>query len=113
MAADSTTVRSSENKDCAVKHEQPLDAPSALRSSWQPVEQPDAPSWEPLGSQGAATFWEKTEAPLPPPRRRCNFIHPKQLSPFLECLELPFPSGEILSGCEDVVSSSQDRYTTW
>ena len=42
-----------------------------------------------------------------------NFIHPKQLSPFPERLELPFPSGEILSGYEDVVSSGQDSYTTW
>ena len=75
--------------------------------------QPDAPTWELLGPQGTATFWEKTEAPLPLPRRRCNFIHTKQLSPFPERLELPYRSGEILSGCEDVVSSSQDRYTAW
>ena len=46
-------------------------------------------------------------------KRRCNFVHPKQLSPFPERLELPYPSGEILSGFEDVVSSSQDRYTSW
>ena len=50
---------------------------------------------------------------MPPPRPRCNFIHPKQLSPFPERLELPYPSGEILSGHEDVVSSGQDRCTTW
>ena len=50
---------------------------------------------------------------MPPPKRRCNFIHPKQLSPFPERLELPYPSEEILSGYEDVVSSSQDLYTTW
>lgn len=36
-----------------------------------------------------------------------------QCSPFPERLELPVPSEEILSGHEDVVSSSQDRYTTW
>ena len=53
--------------------------------------QPDAPTWELLGPQGTATFWEKTEAPL----------------------LLRLGSGEILSGCEDVVSSSQDRYTAW
>ena len=41
------------------------------------------------------------------------FFHPKQRSPFPERLELPYPSGEILSGYEDVVSSSQDRCTTW
>ena len=28
-------------------------------------------------------------------------------------MELPFPSGEILSGYEDVVSSGQDHYTAW
>ena len=109
----STTVRNSENKDCTVKQKQPLDAPSAPRSSWQPVEQLDAPTWELLGPQGTASFWERTEAPLPLPKRRCNFSHPKQLSPFLLLLELPYPSGEILSGHEDVVSSSQDCYTTW
>ena len=65
------------------------------------------------GIQGAASFWERTEAPLPPPRPGCNFIHPKQLSPFPERLELPFPSEETLSGYEDVVSSRQDQYTTW
>ena len=31
----------------------------------------------------------RAEAPLPPPRPRCNFIHPKQLSPFTERLKLP------------------------
>ena len=41
------------------------------------------------------------------------FIHPKQLSPFPERLELPLCSEKILSGYEDVVSSSQDQYTTW
>ena len=108
-ATVSMMVRSSENKDSTVKHKQPFDAPSAPR----PMEQPDAPTWELLGPQGTASSWERTEAPLPPPRRWCNFIHPKQLSPFPERLELPYPSEEILSGCEDVVSPGQDRYTTW
>ena len=65
------------------------------------------------GAQGTASFWERTEAPLPPPRPRCNFIHPKQLSPFPERLELPFPSEEILSCFEDIVSSGTDQFTTW
>ena len=55
----------------------------------------------------------KAEAPLPPPRPRCNFIHPKQLSPFPERLKLPFPGDEILSGFEDIVSSGTDQFTTW
>ena len=93
IATDPTTVRRSENKDCIVEHKQPLDASSAPTSSWQPVGQPDAPTWELLGSEGTATFWEKTEAQLLPPKRRCNF-HPKQLSPFPEHLELPYPSGD-------------------
>ena len=62
-----------------------------------------------LDPQGTASFWERTEAPLHLPRPRCNFIHSKQLSPFPERLELPFPSEEILSGYEDVVSSSKDQ----
>ena len=44
---------------------------------------------------------------------RCNFIHPEQLSPFPERLKLPFPIDEILSGYEDIVSSSTDQFTTW
>ena len=102
-------LRSSENKDRTVKHKQPEEAPSAPRPTGQPV----APTSERLGPPGTAEFWERTEVPLLPPKRQCNFIHPKQLSPFPERLELPFPIGEILSGYEDVVSSRQDRYTTW
>ena len=50
---------------------------------------------------------------MAPLRLRCNFIHPKQLSPFPERLELPFLSDEILSGFEDIVSSGTDQFTTW
>ena len=32
---------------------------------------PDAPTWELLGPQGTASFWEKTEAPLPLQKRQC------------------------------------------
>ena len=52
-------------------------------------------------------------APLPPPRPKCNFNHPKQLSPFTERLKLPFSIDEILSGYEDIVSSGTDQFTTW
>ena len=41
------------------------------------------------------------------------FFHPKQPSPFPERLELPFPSEEILSGFEDIVSSGTDQFTAW
>ena len=63
-------------------------------------------------TQGTSAFWENSEAPLPLPKRRCNFIHPKQLSPFPERLELQYPDGEILSGYEEDVSFFRDRFTT-
>ena len=47
------------------------------------------------------------------PRPKCNFIHPRQLSPFPERLELPFSNDEILSGYEDIVSSGTDQFTAW
>ena len=113
LAADSTRVRRSENKDGTVKHEQPLDTSSAPRSSWQAVGQPDAPTWNLSGTQGTSSFWENSEASLPHPKRGCNFVHPKQLSPFPQRLELPYPNGEILSGYEKDVSFIQDRFTTF
>ena len=87
----------------------PETAPRAPRSAGQP----GALTWEPIGPPSTASFWERTEAPLPPLRPRCNFIHTKQLSPFLERLVLPFPSEEILSGFEDIVSSGTDQFTAW
>ena len=62
-----------------------------------------------------AYFWERIEAPLPPlrPRPKCNFIHPRQLSPFPESLELPFSNDEILSGYQEIVSSGTDQFTAW
>ena len=44
---------------------------------------------------------------------KCNFIHPRQLSPFPERLELPFSNDEILCGYEDTVSSGTDHFTAW
>ena len=73
----------------------------------------DTPTWKLSGTQGAASFWERTEASLPPPRPKCNFRHPKQLNPFPERLELPFPIEEILSGYEDIVSPGTDQFTTF
>ena len=68
--------------------------------------------WKNMG-EGTASFWERTEVPLPPLRPRCNFIHPRQLSPLPERLKLPFSSEEILSGFEGVVSSGTDQFTAW
>ena len=56
-------------------------------------------------------MWERNEAPLPLLRPRYNCIHPRQLSPFRERLELPFPN-EVL-GFEDIVSSGTDHFTSW
>ena len=67
------------NKDHTSKQKLPEEAPPAPRSAEQPD---DALPWEPVGPQGTASFWERTEAPLPPLPPKCNFIHPKQLSPF-------------------------------
>ena len=39
---------------------------------------------------------------MPPPKRRCNFIHPKQFSP-----------GKILSDYEEYFSFVRDSFTTW
>ena len=63
------------------------------------------------------TFWERIEAPLPPLRPRCNFIHPRQLSPFPERLELPCRSMQscqakrILSPQEQITLLCGSRWT--
>ena len=86
------------------------DAPPAPR----PARQPDSLRWEPSRPQDKAHFWKRNETPLPPLRPRCNFIHPRQLSPFPERLELPFSrDDEIMSGYEDIVSSETDQCTAW
>ena len=56
----------------------PMDAPSAPR----PLGQPDAPTWELLGPQGAASFWEKTEAPLPHQNVGTIFYSPEAAQSF-------------------------------
>ena len=50
--------------------------------------QRDSLPCEPTKPQDKAYFWERLEAPLPPlrPRPKCNFTHPRQLSPFPERL---------------------------
>ena len=69
----------------------------------------------PRGLKIRLNFGERIEAPLPPlrPRARCNFIHPRQLSPFPERLELPLSNVEILCGYEEIVSSGTDHFTAW
>ena len=58
-------------------------------------------------------FGEKAEEPLPLLKRVCNYIHPKQHSPFPERLKLPNPDEEIFSGNEEDVSFIRDGFTTW
>ena len=55
------------------------------------------------------------EAPLPPsrPPPKCDFSHPRQLSPFPERVELPIPDDEILCYYGDGVSSGTDHFTWW
>ena len=69
----------------------------------------------PRGLKIRLTFWERIEAQLPPlwPRPKCSFIHPRQLSPFPEHLELPFSNEEVLRGYDDIVSSESDHFTAW
>ena len=73
----------------------------------------DAPTWKHSGNEDTSAFWDKSEAPLPPPKRRCFLVHPKQLSPFPERLKLPYLDEEILSGYEEHVSFIRDGFTTW
>ena len=71
--------------------------------------------WETAKPQDKACFWERIEAPLSPlrPRPKCNFIHPRQLSPFPERLELPFSNEVIfLSSYEEFDSSGTDLLTS-
>ena len=71
--------------------------------------------WETAKPQDKGYLSERVEAPLPPlqPRPKRNFIHPRQLGPFIERLVLPFSNDEILCGHEDIVSSGTDHFTTW
>ena len=62
MANIPTLVQGVGSKDYTSKQKLPEEAPSAPRSAGQP----DALTWEPIGTQGTASFWERTEAPLPP-----------------------------------------------
>ena len=67
--------------------------------------------WEPAKPHDEAFFWERIEAPLPPlrPRPKCDFMHPRQLSPFPDRLVLPFSNEVILSGYEELGYSRVSR----
>ena len=53
-ASDSSKLWKAENRDCALKFEQPLDTSSAPKSSWQAVGEPDGPTWMLSGTQGTS-----------------------------------------------------------
>ena len=95
------------------KQEKPWDIPSSPKSSWLAVGEPDAPTWKLSGTQGTSAFWEPLGAPLPPKKRVCNYVHPKQHSPFPDRLRLPYPDEEILSRYEEDVSFIRDGFTAW
>ena len=94
---------------------QSTDHADCIPETPRPSRQFDSLPWTPTRPQCKAYFWERIEAPLPPlwPRPKCNFIHPRQLSPFPEHLELPFSNDETLSGYDDIVSSRSDHFTSW
>ena len=73
-----------------------------------------SPLGDPEASQKAC-FMERIEAPPPPlrPRPKCNFIHPRQLSPFLSVWYCRLKKEVILSGYEDIVSSRTDLVSAW
>ena len=108
-----TMVHDTEYKDCATIRKRPEEAPSASRSSWQASGEHGTPTWKISGTRGTASFWERAEAPLSPPRPTCKFVQSKELSPFPERLELPFSTDEILCGHEEIVSSGTDQCTAW
>ena len=68
MANIPVMVQGTGYKDYTTKQKRPEEAPSAPR----PTGQPDAPTWELNGPQGTASWWKRTEAPLPHPRPWCN-----------------------------------------
>ena len=86
------------SSDVTFKQGKPWDTSSAPKSPWQAVGEFDAPTWKLSGTQGTSAFREKSEASLPHQKRVCNRIHPKQRSPLLERLKLPYPD-DIMSLC--------------
>ena len=71
-------------------------------------------SWELLGPPGCCIVAGENGGTIASSKNvgAISFTRSSSI-PFLNDWSLPFPSGETLSGYEDVVSSCQDRYTTW
>ena len=103
----------SESKDIIFKQEQPWDTPSSPKSSWQAVGEPDAPTWALSGTQSTSAFWEISRHHCLTKKRVCNYVHPKQHSPFPDRQKLVYLDEEILSGYEEDVSFKRDGFTAW
>ena len=111
---ESTKLLRSGSNDVTFKREQPWDTPSSPKSSWQAFGEPYAPTWKLSGTQGTSAFWEPLGSHHCPHQKRvCNYVHPKQHSPFSDRLRLPYTDEKILSGYEEDVSFIQDGSTTW
>ena len=58
-------------------------------------------------------FGEPLGATVPLKSRAGNFIHPVQVCLLPKRFSLPYPNAEILSGCEEDVSSIRDGFSAW
>ena len=74
---ESADLLRSGSNNVTFKQEKPRDTSSSLKSSRQAVGEPDAPTWKLSGIVGTSAFWEKSEAPLPLPKRVCQLCSPK------------------------------------
>ena len=91
MANIPTMVHDAENLKIVPPHKNDLKKHLRHRDlTWQANGEHGTPTSKISGTRGTASFWERDEPPLLPPRPGCNGIHAKQLSPFLERLKLLF-----------------------
>ena len=87
--------------------------PAEMKECFTKLERPDVAPPAP-GPQDTASSWDNVEAPLPPrPRGQVTSTHPLPTCSAPERLKLPFPTGDILSGYADDVTSDNDLFTSW
>ena len=95
-AADLRKVPRTEYSDCTINREQPWDTSSYPKSSWQAVEEPNAPTWKFSGTHCTSASWRHHCTP----KNACaTKTHQKQHGPVRGRLKLP---GNIFSYEEDV-----------
>ena len=107
---ESDRLQTAREDEWNTTRELPCDAPSLPKSLWQAFGESNAPSWEHIGTQESAVFWEPLGAPLLQKNRVRTFIHPRQFGICPKRLSLPYPDEEILSGYEEDVSSTRDCF---